>query len=120
MTKVMAMEESITVKNLEPGEYVVKIAKIQGSNINEISSGWSEPIFITLPTKANLPPPIKNFEIIDIQYDNAKIQWDHYNNVTYFINILDENDNPVQDEKPIKVSEVNIFFNFLHIFFQFF
>jgi len=85
-TKVMATQENISINNMTPGVYNVKVAKIEGVDISKISSGWSKSIEVHLPTKDNLPPPIENFQIEDLT-----ISWNFHNNVTYYLSIFDEN-----------------------------
>ena len=66
---------SLTIENLEPGNYHFSVAKIDGKNMTDELFGWSKAKTFTVYDNAKLPETVENFEITKIEYDSIRVNW---------------------------------------------
>ena len=82
----------------------VIVARLESQNSNQLSSGWSDPITVNLPSRDQLPPSIIGFNLTDLRFDRASIEWNYENNIDYYLNILESASGKLKNEN-VKISE---------------
>ena len=80
------------------------VARLESQNSNQLSSGWSDPITVNLPSRDQLPPSIIGFNLTDLRFDRASIEWNYENNIDYYLNILESSSGKLKNEN-VKISE---------------
>ena len=103
-TKIITNTNSIEIEHLEPGEYQVLVARLKSQNSNQLSSGWSDPITVSLPSRDQLPPSIFGFNLTDLRFDRASIEWKYEENIDYYLNIIESSTGKLKNEN-VKISE---------------